>query len=140
MLGLASVSRVRRGVPNFSATSSSSLDTSARMRTGLARSSCSSAISARNWSRSASSSMRENRVRRRSRSSRMYSAWSVLRSNTSMSFARACSLSSLARMTWITSSMSAIAISSPSTRCSRSSRRASLYWLRRVTTEMRWSR
>jgi DNA gyrase subunit A len=94
---------------------------------------------ARNWSRSASSSMRENRVNRRRRSSRMYSACNWLRSKTSIRRVRAWSVSSLARITWITSSMSTMATRSPSTRCSRSRLRASRNWLRRVTTEMRWS-
>ena len=139
MLGAASVRRVRLGVPNRSATSSSSLDTSARRRAGLASSSRRRAIAAVSSSRSVSSSTRENLVSRRNRSSRMYSAWRCERSKTSMRRARACSLSSLARITWMTSSMSTIAMSSPSTRWRRSSLRARRYWLRRVTTEMRWS-
>ena len=137
MLGRASVSSVRRGVPKRSATSASSSETSASMRCRLARSNSSSSISARSLSRSASSSMRENLVSRRRRSSRMYSACTWLRSKTSMRRVRACSASSLVRMTWMTSSMSRIAISRPSTRCRRSRRRASRYCDRRVTTSMR---
>ena len=70
-LGAASVRSVRRGVPKRSATSCSSLETSARRRRGSARIASSSAISARSRSRSSSSSMRLNRVSRRRRSSRM---------------------------------------------------------------------
>ncbi len=91
MLGRASVSSVRRGVPKRSATSASSSETSASMRCRLASSSSSSSISARSLSRSASSSMRENLVSRRRRSSRMYSACTWLRSKTSMRRVRACS-------------------------------------------------
>ena len=137
--GRASVRSVRRGVPKRSATSSSSSETSWRTRCGPVSSSSRAAISASNWVRSASSSIRENLVRRRRRSSRMYSAWIWLRSKTSISRARACSVSSLARMTWITSSISRMATSKPSTRCRRSFLRARRNWLRLVTTEMRWS-
>ena len=117
-------SRVRRGVPYVSAAASSSRATCARSRESLPSSSSRCAISDCSASRSASSSTRENLVSRRSRSSRMYSACASDRSNTSRSRVRACSASSDERMTWMTSSMSRIAISSPSTRCRRSLRRS----------------
>ena len=79
-----------------------------------------SAISLCSRSRSASSSIRENRVSRRSCMSKMYVAWVSVSSNTSISRARAAATSSELRMIAITSSMSTIAISRPSTRCSRS--------------------
>lgn len=52
---------------------------------------------------------------------------------------RAASVSSLALITWMTSSISRMAMSSPSTRCRRSVRRARRKRVRRVTTSMRWS-
>ncbi len=138
--GAALSSMVRRGVPNVSETASSSRETWARTSAGSESSVSSSAISFSSLSRSASSSMRENLVRRRRRSSRMYSAWTSSRSNTVCSRARAVSESSEVRMTWMTSSMSRIATSSPRTRCSRSLRRSRRYLLRRVTTSTRCCR
>ena len=62
---------VRRGVPRRSETSRSSFLTSARSSSGSSRISRSEAIAAMSSSRSVSSSIRENFVRRRRRSSRM---------------------------------------------------------------------
>ena len=67
----ASVRTVRRGVAKRSAVSASSLETAARIAEGLASSFSRAAISARKLSRSVSSSIRENLVKRRSRNSRM---------------------------------------------------------------------
>ncbi|SIA94317.1 Uncharacterised protein [Mycobacteroides abscessus subsp. abscessus] len=64
-------SSVRRGVPRRSETSRSSFFTRARSSSGSSRISRSDAIFASSSSRSVSSSMRENFVRRRRRSSRM---------------------------------------------------------------------
>ena len=71
----ASISTVRRGVPNFFATSAISPLTRFRSTSSLSRISVSSAISARSVSCSRSSSSLSKRVSRRSGVSRMYCAW-----------------------------------------------------------------
>ena len=90
-------------------------------------------------SRSASSSMRLMRVSRRRRRSRMYCACTSSRSKTAISRDFAASASSEVRMTWMTSSMSIMASSRPSTRCRRSSAFRRRNSLRRRTTMRRWS-
>ena len=89
---------VRRSSPYLSATSANSALTTARKFDSLAKIRSSSAISATSVACSVSSSSFENLVNLRRRSSRMYSAWSSLRSKTSRSLRRASSTSSLLRM------------------------------------------
>ena len=130
---------VRRGSVSVSATSPSSVATSSRSADSSFSSVWSCSMSARRSSRSASSSRRENRVRRRSCRSRMYVAWISERSKTSMRRVRAVAASSEPRMSWMTSSMSRIAMRRPSTRWRRSCARPSRCRVRRRTTSMRWS-
>ena len=137
--GSTSSSTVRRGEPYRSATSSISETTTRSSSSAEARMRSSSSILRRRSSRSASSSMRLIRVRRRSRRSRMYWACTSSRSNTAISRLLAASASSEERITWMTSSMSTIASSSPSTRCSRSCAFVRRNSLRRRTTRRRWS-
>ena len=63
-----------------------------------------------------------------------------VRSKTDISRSRAISALSLPRISWITSSMSRIASSRPSTRCSRSAALPRRKVERRRTTSKRWSR
>ena len=133
------LSTVWRGVPCSSARACSSSETTSRSRASEARMASSSAIAAVSSSRSRSSSIRENLVSWRSRSSRMYSAWTSLRSKTWTSRRFASAAWSEERMISMTSSMSTSASSRPSTRWSRSFFLPRRKDVRRRTTERRWS-
>ena len=98
---------VRRGVPYVSATSAISSETTRAQARLVAQDRLAAPRSRGAAARcSFSSSIRENLVSRRSRSSRMYSACSSDRSKISRRRSRAVSASSDVRMTWMTSSMS----------------------------------
>ena len=137
--GPSSSSTVRRGVPYLSTVSSISRTTTRSNSAAEARMRSSSSMRFFRSSRSASSSMRLMRVRRRRRRSRMYCACTSSRSNTAMSRFFAVSASSDVRITWITSSMSTMASSRPSTRCRRSNAFLRRNSLRRRTTTRRCS-
>ena len=135
--GSASNSTVRRGDPHLSTASSISLVTTWSSASAEARMRVSSSMRFFKSSRSASSSMRFILVSRRRRRSRMYWAWTSSRSNTAIKRVFAASASSEVRITWITSSMSSMARSSPSTRCRRSRAFFLRYSLRRRITTRR---